>query len=386
MPATRAQARTLHLVGGDDEFSIKETAARLAAELAPAAAGEFGLEIIDGAVQNQDEALKVLDRLTEAVQTVGFFGGEKLVWLKNTNLLADTPTTRAEAVKEALAAFNDRLKAGLAPGVRLLVSAVGSDRRRALYKTFEKLGEARFFEALEPGRASEEEITRFVGEQLRARGKTMSPPALAALRDRVAAEFREIANELEKLSLYVGRRAEITPDDVRAICSASRQAIIWELADALGARDVAGAVRALDNLLASGEKPIGVLLLMVAQVRLILLARDLMERRLLIPREGPGANFQYAKAFERLPENELAHFPRSKHQALPNAYRLYRCALAARNFTSDELVRAIDLLLEANRRLVTTQLDDRLVLEQAIIKMAVKPPAPVAAAPTRPRA
>jgi hypothetical protein len=32
----------------------------------------------------------------------------------------------------------------------------------------------------------------------------------------------------------------------------------------------------------------------------------------------------------------------------------------------------MDLLLEANRQLVSTQLDDRLVLEEAIAKIALK--------------
>jgi DNA polymerase III delta subunit len=51
---------------------------------------------------------------------------------------------------------------------------------------------------------------------------------------------------------------------------------------------------------------------------------------------------------------------------------LYRCALAARNFSASELIRAMDLLLEANRQLVSTQLDDRLVLEETIAKIALK--------------
>jgi hypothetical protein len=37
-----------------------------------------------------------------------------------------------------------------------------------------------------------------------------------------------------------------------------------------------------------------------------------------------------------------------------------------------ELIRAMDLLLEANRQLVSTQLDDRLVLEETIAKIARK--------------
>ena len=103
MPVAATKTKSIYLIGGADEFTIKETAAKLAEKLAPKKAGEFGLEIIEGSFSNQDEALKVLSRVREALNIVGLFGGgDKLVWLKSTDLLADNPTTRTEAVKDAL--------------------------------------------------------------------------------------------------------------------------------------------------------------------------------------------------------------------------------------------------------------------------------------------
>ena len=267
MPVAATKTKSIYLIGGADEFSIKETAAKLADKLAPKKAGEFGLEIIEGSASNQDEALKVLSRLREALNTVGLFGGgDKLVWLKNTDLLADNPMTRAESVKESLAELADLLKAGLGEGVTLLISAIGTDRRKTLYKTLEKVGEIQFFEALEEGKGdADEDIEAFIQSKSRADGKTMSPDAVQAFRELVAPNLREIANELEKLFVYVGKRTAVTQEDVRAICSASRQAVIWELTDALGARRTSQAIRALENLLDAGEQPIGVLMMLVAQ-------------------------------------------------------------------------------------------------------------------------
>jgi DNA polymerase-3 subunit delta len=374
MPATKVQTKSIYLIGGADEFSIKESAGKLADKLAPKKAGEFGLEIIEGGASNQDEALRVLARVREALNTVGLFGsGDKLVWLKNTDLFADNPTTRAEAVKEALAEFAELLKRGLADGVVLLISAIGCDRRKTLYKTVEKLGEVQFFEALEEGKGdADEDIEAFIQSKLRDEAKTMSADAVQAFRELVAPNLREIANELEKLFLYVGKRREIVKEDVRAICSASRQAVIWELTDQLGARRISQAIAALENLLDSGESPIGVLMMLVGQFRLMLLANDLMTRKLISVRDGQGGNFEFVKTFERLPEDTTAHFPKTKEGKLPNAWRLYRCALAAKNFSTTELVRAMELLLEANRQLVSTQLDDRLILEETITKIARK--------------
>jgi len=374
MPAAATKTKSIYLIGGADEFSIKESAAKLAEKLAPKKAGEFGLEIIEGGASNQDEALKVLSRLREALNTVGLFGGgDKLVWLKNTDLLADTPTTRAESVKDALAELAELLKGGLGDGVVLLISALGCDRRKSLYKTIEKTGEIQFFEALEEGKGdSDEEIVAFIQTKSRADGKTMDADAVQAFRELVAPNLREIANELEKLFTYVGKRTAATKEDVHAICSVSRQAVIWELTDALGARRTSHAIAALENLLDAGDQPIGIVMMLVAQFRLMLLAKDLMQRKLITARDGQGAGFEFVKAFERLPEDATAHFPKTKEGKLPNAWRLYRCALGAKNFSVAELIRAMDLLLEANRQLVTTQLDDRLILEQAIAKIARK--------------
>jgi DNA polymerase III delta subunit len=52
-----------------------------------------------------------------------------------------------------------------------------------------------------------------------------------------------------------------------------------------------------------------------------------------------------------------------------------RAAFAAKNFSRAELIRAMDLLLDAHLQLVTTQLDDRLILEETITKIARKPAA-----------
>jgi DNA polymerase-3 subunit delta len=374
MPATLTKAKSIYLIGGADVFSIKETAAKLADKLAPKKAGEFGLEIIEGSASNQDEALKVLARVREALNTVGLFGGgDKLVWLKNTDLLADSPTTRAEAVKEALTELADLLKSGLGEGVVLLISAVGCDRRKTLYKTLEKVGDVQFFEALEEGKGdSDEEIEAFIQTKLRADSKTMGAEAVQAFRELVAPSLREIANELEKLFTYVGKRNAVTTEDVRAICSASRGAGDFELVNVLGNRNLPSAIRVLEKMFDEGEKGIGIVMKLVGQFRLMLLVKDLMQRKLISVRDGQGGNFEFVKAFERLPEQVTAHFPRTKEGALPNAWRLYRCALGAKNFSTAELIRAMDLLLEANRQLVTTQLDDRLVIEEAIVKIARK--------------
>jgi len=369
MPA----ARNIFLVGGSDEFAVKEAALKLAEKLTPKSGGEFAVETVEGGADNADDALRVIGKLREALMTMGFFGADKLVWLKNTNLLAPV-TPGGEATLDELAKLNELLQRGLPGGVTLLISALGFDRRRALAKTIEKMAETVFFDAPEAGKAEGEEVlAEFISDKLAAEKKRFARDgAMETFRALVEPTRRELANELEKLCVYTGKRAEITAADVRAVCSASRQAVIWELVDAVSQRHVRKCIAALKNLLENGESPIGTVMMLATQFRLMLLARDLADRKVLAPTSEVR---NYAFAFKALPESAKDHFPRSKEGLLPNEWRMARAAFAAKNFSRAELIRAMDLLLDAHLQLVTTQLDDRLILEETVTKIARKPAA-----------
>src|SRR3954464_11148239 len=88
--AAKTKTATIHAVVGSDESEVKRVAAELAAELTPPEAGEFGLEVIDGCADNADQATNRIRSAIEALPEVPFFGGAKLVWLKNVNFLADS--------------------------------------------------------------------------------------------------------------------------------------------------------------------------------------------------------------------------------------------------------------------------------------------------------
>src|SRR4030088_3593074 len=92
VPKTKSPTRTpkIHAVVGSDEAEVKRAAAELAERLTPPGAGDFGLEIIDGAVENVEQAVARIRSTIEALQTLPFLGSGKLVWLKNASFLADS--------------------------------------------------------------------------------------------------------------------------------------------------------------------------------------------------------------------------------------------------------------------------------------------------------
>src|SRR5215472_4133179 len=85
----------IYAIVGSDDGQVRAHARELAAELTPKDAGDFGLDAIDGAAENADQAVTRLRLAIEAVQTLPFFGTQKLVWLKDVNFLSDTVTGRS---------------------------------------------------------------------------------------------------------------------------------------------------------------------------------------------------------------------------------------------------------------------------------------------------
>ena len=79
--------------------------------------------------------------------------------------------------------------------------------------------------------------------------KTLEPEAAGALRELVGESMSALAEELEKLSLYVGDRQVIKVEDAEALVGENRQLSAFEMIDALIQRNVGQAVALLERIL-----------------------------------------------------------------------------------------------------------------------------------------
>src|SRR6202142_3487906 len=113
---------SLALICGDDEFAVRQRAKQLYQQWSEELGG-MDHEIIEATVSNSGEALTALGKLREALQTLPFFGGGKVVWLRDCNFLGEDRTASSQAVMEALAELAEELKKFAWQNVRLLISA-----------------------------------------------------------------------------------------------------------------------------------------------------------------------------------------------------------------------------------------------------------------------
>lgn len=364
-------AGKVHIVLGSDESEVKRAARALAEEMTPPGGGDFGLEIIDGVATNVDDAEQRIHQVIEALLTFPFMGGEKLVWLKSANFLADTVLGRSAGVLAALEKLGDVLAGGFPETTRFLLSAIDPDRRRSFYKGLAKLGKVEVFDKVDPSKSGwEEDAAMFIRSLATERGLTFQEEALELFTLFTGGDRRVVQNELEKLDLYTtGGDRRIGEETVRLLVSMSRAGIIWELGSALSERNVHRALELLEQLLFQGESAIGILIVaIIPTVRNLLLVKDLMARHRL---SRPGQPFFFGKTLEKLPEEATAHLPRKKDGGI-NAYALGLAAIHAQRFQVAELRAGLEACLNANVQLVTSALEPRIVLSQLIIRLARK--------------
>ncbi|HVV00161.1 MAG TPA: DNA polymerase III subunit delta [Verrucomicrobiae bacterium] len=375
MPRAAAKSSSfLLLVCGEDDFASSRRARQAFDEWTKELGGSDH-EIIDATAGNSSEALRALGKLREAMQTLPFFGSGKAVWFKNCNFLGDERAASSEAVTEGLASFAQELKTFPFGNVRLLITAGKVDKRKVFYKAIDKLGAVEEFAGWsvnEKDWAGEAEA--WAARAFRARGKTISDEALAELVSRVGPHPRQLDSEVEKLSLYAGDRGEITFEDVAAVSSRNKMARAFALGDALGDRDLPRLLQRLDEELWEArldpkKSEIGLLYGLISKVRAMILLKEML-------REGwikPAMDYSAFKAqLERVPADRLPEDRRFNPLAI-NAYVLYKALPQVKRYNEAELIRAMELLFECNRRLVSSSLDQSLALQQALVQIAGNP-------------
>jgi DNA polymerase-3 subunit delta len=368
--AASIESSRIFAVVGSDESETKRRARELAAQLTPKDGGDFAVDTIDGAADNSEQAIQRLHQAIEAIQTLPFFGTEKLVWLKDANFLADTVTGRSAGIQTALDEFKDFLGKGLPPGVSFLLSAAEVDKRRSFYKSLTKMAKLEQFDKLDTSRPGWEEEVEMVVSQLAAElNLKFEAEALQLFARLAGADSRQLRNELEKLDLYLGEKRKVTVELVRALVAKSTTGVIWELGACIAKRQLPQSLALLDQLLFQGETPIGILFAaIIPTVRNLMVTKDLLLRHKLRP---PQTLSQFNSILSRLPEDAIRHLPRKKDGSI-NTYALGLAALEANRFELAELVDAVDACLKANVQLVTTQLEPRLILSQLLVKLTVR--------------
>ena len=368
-PAT--DSADLVLICGEDEYSVKRRAKQIF-EGWVAASADADQDIVDAAALNASEALTALARLHEALQTLPFFGGAKLIWFRNCSFLGDDRAASSQGVTAGLAELSDVLKNFQWNGVRLLISAGKVDKRKSFYKTLGKIGAVETFDGWNlNARDWQSQAEGWARSEIGQRGKRIAPDALSLLIESIGPDSRQLSSEIEKLCLYLGDEEDIRLRHIEEITTRNKQARAFALGDALGDRDVPRLLRTLSEEMWSmktdkQKSEIGLLYGLILKVRSLLMLKEMLNRRMISPKNSYP---QFQDQWKRLPADA---FPADKryNPATMSPYIFYKAIPQARRFSSAELVIAMEKLLKCNVSMVSSSTDSQILLQQTLIEIA----------------
>jgi DNA polymerase-3 subunit delta len=354
---------------GSDEGLVREEALRLYRELSGGLDDEFTHETIEGQANNAEQADKIIGQTLQALKTYPMFGGDKVVWLRNVSFMGNERTAEVESVISRVEELGNVLRNGLGSGVSFLLSATKIDKRRSFWKFLERDACVAIFEKIDTSREGwEEDVANLVLEKATHCGLRFEDEAMELFVMQAGEATNQIVNELEKLRLYLGERNTVTLADVRVMVPLSRVGVVFETGRALQTGDVNRAIALIDEQLEQGESGVGIMRAsIIPTVRNLLMARILIERT----KASPYNYRDFEAAVNRLPASEKAWLPHKKSGDGVNVYPLFLCARGALAFTLESLAKIFHLTAKTDKMLVSTGLDEKLLLHRLVTEIAI---------------
>ncbi len=371
------------LLTGEDEFNMRAKARELLDAFIPPDEQALGMEIIDADVDTVPEAVTELRQCIEAVQTVGFLGGRKAVWLR-AGFLAHAIVAASRLTNETMQSLAQVIAAGIPPGHFLLITAPKMDKRSTLFKTCRDHGE---------------HIEFALAEKPWQRGKTALPFAAKAFADAklkisgqqlenflatVGHDNRQISAEVAKLAIYLGERRDVSDEDIRAITTNTRENFSWELEDAIGSRKTQAALEMLRHLLFQRQEPLRIVSGLETRFRALMILQAALAQRLINLRQT-GKNFiQLAPGpGQTAMPAELTQALASEKGAPMHPFIMGKLAQQAARFTAPQLCRARELIMEARRKMVSGATPPAITLELLVLKLCAPAPTVSRAVPAQ---
>jgi DNA polymerase-3 subunit delta len=89
----------------------------------------------------------------------------------------------------------------------------------------------------------ESQLPEWTQELLQSKQLTITPKGLALLVDHIGNDLTRIENEIEKISINLGKRKSITEEDIEEFVGVSKDYNVFELQSALARKDLAKSIR-----------------------------------------------------------------------------------------------------------------------------------------------
>lgn len=144
------------------------------------------------------------------------------------------------------------------------------DKRSKLFKAASRAGSAVEFET-----PKEDMLVRWILGRIQREGKKITQSVMQLFMSKTGSDMENIDRELEKLICYTLDKTEIAAADVEAICTGQTENKIFEMIEAISAKNQKKALDLYYDLLALKEAPMRILFLIARQFQNLLLIKSM---------------------------------------------------------------------------------------------------------------
>ncbi len=226
----------------------------------------------------------------------------------------------------------------------LVLVAESVNKASRLYKAVEKDGEIAEYKLKDSPHV-------WIKTQFAGRGKLVSDSLARYLLHMVGPDLLRLSVEIEKISLYHTGDRIIDPIEIEPVVTRSFEISVFDLAGSIGERNIPKAIDVLHYLLQQKEPPLAILNLIARHFRLILRAKVWVDK---------GHDNKYL----------VEHLTGKEGKKLPY-FAVAKYREQSYNFSTDELKKVFDRLLEADIALKSSPQPPESVLEELVIQLAL---------------
>ena len=313
----------LYFLYGEEVFLLNEAVNDLMKAALGDGLGDFNLNLFYG----QDATP---EKIRDAVETLPMMAQRRVVILKEGQDLSDRD-------------MEDLLPVILEPvqTTTFIIVSEKVDKRKKFFKEILKTGVV-----VEFRKPFEQQIPAWIKYIAQKHDLIVGDSEALILHQIVGSSLLSIDNEMRKLNQYLGPKtkvsARVSTEDIHQVVSQTRVDSVFDLANAIGARDQAGALVCLANLLDHGQNEVGALMLITRHIRIL----GLVQQGL---REGLSGPKLCAKA------------------GVPQFF-LKKYVEQSRHWPIDKIENTFQALVDTDRALKSSPISSHIWLENFVIR------------------
>jgi len=263
----------LHVLIGEDDFSIRQALEEIKKTIGDATALMTNTTVLDG-------RQLAPEKLRSACETVPFLSEKRLVIVEGLlerfesgNKTGRKKSSKKTGQPEKYRAIADGIKQ-LPEFTELVLLGGGIKAGNPLLRELSAMTRVKTFPPLKSP-----QLSQWITQRVKATGGSVSPQAVSLLIRFVGNDLWTMAGEVDKLTLFTGGR-RIEEKDIRAVVSYAQEASIFAMIDAVLEFRVGAAQELYQHLLKQGAAPAQLMAMLSRQVRIIFQIKDMRSRKM----------------------------------------------------------------------------------------------------------